>query len=138
MLQLTLSMTGVIGLILFMFWLMRKVNKQMRTASGSKLRILDRAITGRDSSLVVISVSGKLMLIGVSVGKIEKLCDLDTTEEEYFSTAEQADKPGGIKFSDVLYNFMNPGMKKRDSYAITEKNPTVKGEETTVEVEPDN
>ena len=74
-LQLSLSMTGVIGLIIFMYWLMRKVNKQMRTASGSRLRILDRAITGRDSSLLVISVSGRLMLVGVSTGRMEKLCD---------------------------------------------------------------
>jgi len=121
-------MTGVIGLIIFMYWLMRKVNKQMRTASGSRLRILDRAITGRDSSLLVISVSGRLMLVGVSTGRMEKLCDLDITEEEYFTSVDGEDKPA-IKFSDVLSNFMNLNRK-------TEIKRKAEGEEITVE--PDN
>ena len=138
LLQASLSLIGVVGLILFMYWLMRKVNKQMRTSSGSRLRILDRAITGRDSSLIVVSVSGKLMLVGVSVGRIEKLCDLETSEEEYFGDTETADKPP-IKFSDVLQNMLNPGAKKFNTFnnnQVTEITPNGEGEEITVE--PDN
>ncbi|MCL2696939.1 MAG: flagellar biosynthetic protein FliO [Oscillospiraceae bacterium] len=126
--RLILSLTGIIGLIFFMFWMLRKVGKMQAVASGNKLRIIDRANTGRDSSLLVVSVSGRLMLMGVSAGRIEKLCDLDIHEEEYFGPAgENADKPPGIKFSDILTNFINPNKK-------TERKP--EGEENTVE--PDN
>jgi len=125
-------MTGVIGLIFFMYWLMRKVNKQMRTASGSRLKILDRALTGRDSSLLVVSVSGRLMLVGVSAGRIEKLCDLDITEEEYFISDGSEDKQG-IKFSDVLFNLMNPKAQKRSINQMTETQTEVEGEEEIIE-----
>jgi len=132
-LRMILSLTGVLGLIIFMFWMLRKVNKFSRTASGSRLRIIDRANAGRESSLLVISVSGKLMLIGVSAGRTEKLCDLDITEEEYFASDEGlTDKPA-VTFSDVLGNLMNPNKNKNK---LTESNPKNEGEENTVE--PDN
>ncbi|MCL2693940.1 MAG: flagellar biosynthetic protein FliO [Oscillospiraceae bacterium] len=124
-----LSLTGVIGLILFMFFMLRKVNKHSRAASGSRLRILDRAITGRDSSLLVVSVSGRLMLVGVSAGRIEKLCDLDISEDDYFGEIGEASAQG-VKFSDVLNNFMNFGAKKRE---LTDKTPEGEGEENTLE-----
>jgi flagellar protein FliO/FliZ len=132
------SLVGVLGLIFFMFWLLRKVNKQMRTASGSRLRILDRAITGRESSLIVVSVSGKLMLIGVSTGRIEKLCDLEINEDEYFNSPDDTgngDKPEFIKFSDVLKNALNLN-KNKSNHKLTEKVPFGEGEEKVVE--PDN
>ena len=124
-LQTMLSLAGVIGLILFLFFMLRRVNKFAAAASGSKLRILDRAVTGRDSSLLVISVSGKLMLIGVSMGKIEKLCDLDISEEEYYGPQTDADKQG-VSFASVLSNYLPFNRKKTE-------NPNCKGEETNVE-----
>jgi len=133
-LQMILSLTGVLGLIFFMFWLLRKVNKLSATASGTRLRIIDRANAGREASLLVVSVCGKLMLIGVSAGRTEKLCDLDVTEEEYFGSEENADKQGqSIKFSDVLGNMMNLNKNKSK---LTEEKPKAEGEEKTVE--PDN
>ena len=133
--QTVLSLAGVIGLILFLFYMLRRVNKFAAAASGSKLRILDRAVTGRDSSLLVISVSGKLMLIGVSTGKIEKLCDLDISEEEYNSSEENADKPV-IKFSDVLKNAFFFKNKETENMPVnTPDSPKTEGEETNVETD---
>ena len=134
-----ISLCGVIGLIIFMFYLMRKLNKSTAAFGGraggkpgNRLRIIDRAGAGRDSSLLIVSVSGKLMLVGVSTGKIEKLCDLDISEEEYFKTADGEEKPP-VKFSDVLGNFLNFSAKKRE---LTENHRQGEGEEFTVE--PDN
>jgi flagellar biosynthetic protein FliO len=132
-LRLVFSLTGIIGLIFFMYWMMRKVNKQLRVSSGSKLRILDRANTGRDSSLLVVSVSGRLMLVGVSAQRIEKLCDLDIGEDEYLGSAlyaDNADKPA-IKFGDILSNFIKFGAKNREQTEIN----SAEGEEDTVESE---
>jgi flagellar protein FliO/FliZ len=129
-LRVLLSLAGIIGLILFMFWMLRKVSKMQAVASGNKLRIIDRANTGRDSSLLVVSVSGRLMLVGVSAGKIEKLCDLDINEEEYFGAASDGsntDKQGSFtgNFSSILSSLI---FKKK-----TEVIPIVEGEENTVE-----
>lgn len=91
-----LSFIGVIGLILLLFYALKKLSKSVNVASGSKLRVLDRVSLGRDGMLLVISVTGKLMLIGVTPQRVEKLCDLDQTEEEYLSGLE------GQNFKSVL------------------------------------
>jgi flagellar biogenesis protein FliO len=127
-LRLVLALIGILGFIFMLYWMMRKVNKQMRVTSGNKLRILDRAITGRDTSLLVVSVSGKLMLVGASSQRMEKLCDLDISEEEYFASAEYADKPA-VKFGDVLSNFIKFGAKKQEQTEMK----IAEGEEDTVE-----
>lgn len=82
-LQWLLSFIGVLGLIFFLFYALKKLNKGISVKSGNRLRILDRVNLGRDGMLLVVSVCGKLMLLGVTSGRVEKLCDLDITEEEY-------------------------------------------------------
>jgi len=86
-----LSFIGVIGLILLLFYALKKLSKRVSVASGSKLRVLDRVSLGRDGMLLVISVTGKLMLIGVTPQRVEKLCDLEQTEEEYLSGSGEQD-----------------------------------------------
>lgn len=86
-----LSFIGVIGLIFLLFYALKKLNKKVSISSGSKLRVLDRVSLGRDGMLLVISVTGKLMLIGVTPQRVEKLCDLEQTEEEYLAGAQNQD-----------------------------------------------
>lgn len=86
-----LSLIGVIGLIFLLFYALKKLNKKVNVTSGSKLRVLDRVSLGRDGMLLVISVTGKLMLIGVTPQRVEKLCDLEQTEEEYISGTQEQD-----------------------------------------------
>lgn len=86
-----LSFIGVIGLIFLLFYAFKKLNKRVSVASGSKLRVLDRVNLGRDGMLLVVSVTGKLMLIGVTPQRVEKLCDLEQTEEEYLSGSREQD-----------------------------------------------
>lgn len=86
-----LSFLGVLGLIVVMFYALRKLNKKVSIGAGSKLRVLDRVNIGRDGMLLVISVDGKLMLIGATAQRVEKLCDLDSSEEDYLSGAQTQD-----------------------------------------------
>ncbi|MDE6580383.1 MAG: flagellar biosynthetic protein FliO [Ruminiclostridium sp.] len=72
-LQWLLSFIGVIGLIFFLFYALRKLNKGISVKSGSRLRVLDRVSIGRDSMLLVVSVCGKVILLGVTSQRIEKL-----------------------------------------------------------------
>lgn len=85
------SFLGVLGLIVLLFYALKKLNKRVSIGTGSKLRVLDRVNLGRDGMLLVISVNGKLMLIGSTPQRIEKLCDLEMTEEEYSSLENAPD-----------------------------------------------
>lgn len=89
-LRTVLSLIGVVGLIILLFYALQKLNKAKRITSGGKMHILDRVNLGRDGMLLVVSVCGRLMLIGAGSGRIEKLCDLDMTEEEYFPDSGQS------------------------------------------------
>ena len=88
--QWLLSFIGVLGLIFVLFYALRKLNKRVSVSSG-RLKVLDRISIGRDGMLLVVSVCGSVMLVGVTSQRIEKLCDLDVTEEEYSANRENTD-----------------------------------------------
>lgn len=83
--QLVCALVGVIALIFLFFWVLRKVNKGILTTGGKRLKVLDRASLGGEKSVVVVSVAGKCMVLGVTAGRIDKIEDLSLTEEEYLS-----------------------------------------------------
>ena len=103
--QLICALVGVIALIFLFFWVLRKVNKGILTTGGKRLKILDRASLGGEKSVVVVSVAGKCMVLGVTAGKIEKIDDIELTEEEYLSELyPEGEKQDGFfaAFSDAL------------------------------------
>ncbi|MCM1055561.1 MAG: flagellar biosynthetic protein FliO [Bacteroides sp.] len=99
------SFLGVLGLIVLLFYALKKLNKRVSVGSGSKLRVLDRVNLGRDGMLLVVSVDGKLMLIGVTPQRVEKLCDMESTEEEYLSGNETQDFRSAL--ASVLWKKQN-------------------------------
>ena len=88
--QWLLSFIGVLGLMAVLFYALRRLNKRISTGGG-RLRVLDRIRIGRDGMLLVVSVCGKVMLVGVTSQRIERLCDLDITEEEYTADRQNGD-----------------------------------------------
>ena len=88
--QWLLSFIGVLGLMAVLFYALRKLNKRISTGGG-RLKVLDRISIGRDGMLLVVSVCGKVMLVGVTAHRIDKLCDLDITEEEYSAERQSTD-----------------------------------------------
>lgn len=89
--QWLLSFIGVIGLIFFLFYALKKLNKGISVKSGNRLRVLDRVNIGRDSMLLIVSVCGQVILLGVTSQRVEKLCDLDISEKEYLNTEQTPD-----------------------------------------------
>lgn len=79
------SLIGVLGLFFIMVYAMKKLNRGIGYINGNRMKVVDRVSVGRDGMLLVVSVAGKLMLIGVSGQHIEKLSDIDMTLEEYNS-----------------------------------------------------
>ena len=88
--QWLLSFIGVLGLMAVLFYALRKLNKRISTGGG-RLKVLDRISIGRDGMLLVVSVCGKVMLVGVTSQRIEKLCDLEIKEEEYSAGQQNQD-----------------------------------------------
>ncbi len=100
LIQVILSLIGVIGLIIMLIYAMRKLTKRVSVIGGNRLKVLDRISVGRDGMLLVVSVSGKLMVVGATPNHIEKICDIDISEEEY--TAPQSNQPAEGSFLAAL------------------------------------
>lgn len=95
-----LSLIGVLGLFFVLIYALKKLNSGIGFVNGNKMRVIDRVTVGREGSLLVVSVAGKLMLIGATANHIEKLSDLDMTPEEY---AAQMSAPSGTPtFSEAF------------------------------------
>lgn len=87
-----MALIGVLALVFVLFWLMKKLNSRVYMGSSRNLKILERVNIGQDKCLLLISVCGKCMVIGVSQNHTEKLCDLEQTEEELMDIIERRDK----------------------------------------------
>ena len=109
--QWLLSFIGVLGLMAVLFYALKRLNKRI-SASGGRLKVLDRISIGRDGMLLVVSVCGRVMLVGVTSQRIEKLCDLDIAEEEYSANGQNGD------FMSVFSTMMG---KKAQQGEISEK-----------------
>lgn len=125
-LQWLLSFIGVLGLIFFLFYALKKLNKGISVKSGNKLRVLDRINLGRDGMLLVVSVCGKLMLLGATSSRVEKLCDLDITEEEY--GAQQSGD-----FKSVLSSVLGKNRQEDNKEALGQENQGEKIDEEAFE-----
>ena len=124
--QLICALVGVIALIFLFFWVLRKVNKGILTTGGKRLKILDRASLGGEKSVVVVSVAGKCMVLGVTAGKIEKIDDIELTEEEYLSELyPEGEKQDGFfaAFSDALAKNVKNMRKNKESDSVTPSLP---------------
>ena len=118
------ALIGILGLILVLFWALRKLNKGILQSGGKRLKILDRAVLGGEKSVIVVSVAGKCMVLGVTAAKIEKIADLDITEEEYLEQLYPAGETNGksgffAAFTEALKK--NAGISKADSAKKEEK-----------------
>lgn len=65
----------------FVIWLSYKVSKGLAGYSGKLgmtkyMKPIDRMALGKDSALNIVQVGNKYMLIGISGGKIDMLCEL--------------------------------------------------------------
>ena len=105
----TLSLMVVLVLIAVLFFVIRYLTKRTGVFGAGRLKILDKATVLPNTAVAVISVCGKLMLVGSGTGTVSKICDLDITEEEYQSygrpkTSENSEVSEGNKmsFADAL------------------------------------
>jgi flagellar biosynthetic protein FliO len=108
-LQVALSLIGVLGLIMMLFYGLSKINRRVTAAAGGRLKVLDRINLGREGMLLVVSVGGKLMLLGVTSQSIRLLTELPFSEEEYM---KQLPGGEGVPFAQVFAQFLKPKNKE--------------------------
>ena len=102
--QMIMALIGVLALVFVLFWVMKKLNARTVLYNSKNMRILERINLGPDKMLLLVSVCGKCMVLGVTSRHTEKICDLEESEEELTAVIENAPT---IKesFKSVMDNF---------------------------------
>lgn len=107
--QMIMALIGVLALVFALFWLMKKFNKRITMSDGRNMKILERINLGPDKMLLLVSIRGKCMVLGVTSSHTEKICELDETEEEILARNEEEAPPSfSESFKTILGN-----MKKK-------------------------
>lgn len=102
-----MALIGVLALVFLLFWIMKKFYARMSVYDSKNMKVLERINLGSDKMLLLISICGKCMVIGVTASHTEKICDIEQSEEEL---SEKNDENPSFKesFKIVLEN-----MKKK-------------------------
>lgn len=106
--QMIMALIGVLALIFLMFWLLKKFNVRVALSDSRNMKILERINLGPDKMLLLVSVCGKCMVLGVTSNHTEKICDLEETEEELL--AKTSDNP---TFSESFKTILDNMKKKK-------------------------
>ena len=106
--QMVMALIGVLALIFLMFWVLKKLNARVSSFDSRHMKVLERINLGPDKMLLLVSVCGKCMVLGVTSNRTEKICDLEQTEEEL--TAPSGETPS---FSESFKTVLNNMIKKK-------------------------
>ena len=126
--QMIMALIGVLALVFVIFWVMKKFNARVSLTDSRHLKVLERVNLGPDKMLLIVSVCGKCMLLGVTAQSTVKICDLDETEEEL--VAKQSDKQFPT-FSESFKTIL--GKKKAENSDNSENNLKVTLEDVQVD-----
>lgn len=104
--QMIMALMGVLALVFVLFWLMKKWTKHVAVSDSKNMKILERINLGPDKMLLLVSVCGKCMVLGVTSNHTEKICDLEQTEEELIDVPETNGENPSFKesFKTILSN----------------------------------
>lgn len=107
--QMILALLGVLALVFLLFWAMKKLNKRVMLSDSRNIKILERINLGPDKMLLLVSICGKCMVLGVTNGRVEKVHELEETEEQLLQKQLSEDGNPSFKesFKIVFKNMMN-------------------------------
>ncbi|MBD5112527.1 MAG: flagellar biosynthetic protein FliO [Ruminococcaceae bacterium] len=109
--QMIMALIGVLALVFVIFWLMKKLNRRISMSDSHNMRILERINLGPDKMLLLVSVCGKCMVLGVTSNHTEKILDLEQTEEELVARPEQPN--GGNPSFGESFKIILENMRKK-------------------------
>ncbi len=105
--QMIMALLGVLALVFLLFWIMKRFNNRVALSDSKNMKILERINLGPDKMLLLVSVCGKCMVLGVTSSHTEKICELEQSEEELTNLPEGGNPSFGESFKIVLGNMMN-------------------------------
>lgn len=105
--QMIMALLGVLALVFLLFWIMKRFNNRVALSDSKNMKILERINLGPDKMLLLVSVCGKCMVLGVTSGHTEKICEIEQSEEELTKRTEGGNPSFGESFKIVLGNMMN-------------------------------
>ncbi len=107
--QMIMALLGVLALVFLIFWAMTKLNKRVTLSDSRHMKVLERINLGPDKMLLLVSICGKCMVLGVTNGRVEKVHELEENEEQLL--AKKDENGGNPTFSEsfrtVFKNMMN-------------------------------
>lgn len=104
--QMIMALVGVLALVLLLFWIMKKFNARVTLSDSRNMKILERINLGPDKMLLLVSVCGKCMVLGVTSNHTEKICELEQTEEELTRPSDDGNPSFGQSFKSILSDMM--------------------------------
>lgn len=105
--QTVMALIGTLALVYLVFWLMKKFNARIALGDSRHMKIIERINLGPDKMLLLVSVCGKCMVLGVTSNHTEKICDLEQTEEELLAATAGENPSFSESFRTVLGNMLN-------------------------------
>ena len=107
--QMIMALLGVLALVFLLFWAMKKLNRRVTVSDSRHMKVLERINLGPDKMLLLISVCGKCMVVGVTNGRVEKIHELEESEEQLLAKKEENGGTPTFKesFKTVFRDMMN-------------------------------
>ncbi len=106
--QMIMALLGVLALVFLLFWLMKRLTKRVSISDSRNMKVLERINLGPDKLLLLVSVRGKCMVLGVTNGRVEKIHELEETEEQLMEKKDEGGNPSFKEsFGIVFKNMMN-------------------------------
>ncbi len=109
--QMIMALLGVLALVFLLFWGMKKLNRRVVLSDSKNMKILERINLGPDKMLLLVSVCGKCMVLGVTNGRVEKVHELEETEEQLL--AKKDDNGGNPTFRESFKTVFRDMMSKK-------------------------
>lgn len=96
--------------------------KGMAYSNARFIKIIDRAVISPDKSLVIVTVEGKTLLLGVSTNHIDKLCELENFQHVNADVVNNSPSISMILLRAFMKSFgLMPDKKQKTGEEINDK-----------------
>lgn len=87
--QMVMALIGVLALVFLLYRIMKKFNSRTVLYDSRNMKILERINLGPDKMLLLVSICGKCMVLGVTSSHTEKICDVEGDEETLMMSSNE-------------------------------------------------
>ena len=112
--QITFSLLLVLGAIIAVAWLFKRMNLTQQ-GTGNLLKVIGSVAIGQRERVVLIEVNDTWLFVGVGPGQIRTLHTLDKSEIE--PSSQQLDSAPDNKFAKLLSSILKPAQAGHKSDA---------------------